>query len=128
MVHERTLAGGPADGTRVSQQLLDVLKQQRRRRRRSFWLGFLAIFVVGGLWAQLSKDPIGPAFADDFVIEAEEDIFFEDEPAILEPPITTIPETTTTGVDPPDSSVAPSTTGVDPDDTLADSETTVTEP
>ncbi len=127
VVHERTLAGGPADGTRVSQQLLDVLKQQRRRRRRGFWLGFLAIFVVGGLWAQLSKDPIGPAFANDFVVEAEEEIFFEDVPAIPEPPITTMPETTTI-TEPTTTGEGPETTPPSPDDTLVDSETTVTQP
>jgi len=66
----------------VSQQLLEVLNQQRRRRRLQFWCGFLAILLVGGLWAQLSKDPINEGFFD--VIEAEEEIFFEDEPAVEE--------------------------------------------
>jgi hypothetical protein len=88
------LVGGPADGTRVSQQLLDVLKEQRRQRRLRFWLGFLAILLVGGLWAQLSKDPIGPAFGNDFVVEAEEEIFFEDDAPPV--PLTTVAEPTTT--------------------------------
>lgn len=89
----------------MSQQLLDVLKQQRRQRRLRFWFGFLAILLVGGLWAQLSKDPIGPAFGNDFGVEAEEEIFFEDVPAedFIEtttvPPTTAVVETTAAGGD-----------------------------
>lgn len=88
----------------MSQQLLDALKQQRRRRRLSFWIGFLSILLIGGLWAQLSKDPIGPDFINGRVFEAEEDVFFEEAPAVevvtttavevLEPPPDEPTETT----------------------------------
>lgn len=48
-----------------------VVGAQRRRRRLRFWLGFGAIALVGGLWAGLSKEPIGPGlFNEGFVEEA----------------------------------------------------------
>lgn len=71
----------------MSEQLLDVLKAQRRRRRTGFWLGFFVIFALGGLWAQLSRDPIGPDFGDDFVNDVQADLV-EEVPAI-EVPVTT---------------------------------------
>ncbi len=90
----------------MSQDLLHLLKAQRRRRRLGFWLGFVGILLIGGVWAQFSKDPIAPGFANDFVVEAEEEIFF-DEPdfapvptTVAIEPATTIPEEPTTTVEP----------------------------
>lgn len=67
-----------------------VVAGQRRRRRVRFWLGFAVIALIGGLWAGLSKDPIGPGLFNEGVI-------FEDAPAIeigefedFEVPTTTI--------------------------------------
>lgn len=74
----------------------------------------MAILLVGGLWAQLSKDPIGPEFGD-FVVEAEEEIFFEDDAPAIPVPLTTVVEPTTTEAD-------------DPSTTEAENTTTVTEP
>ena len=108
----------------MSQQLLDVLKEQRRQRRLRFWLGFVAILLVGGLWAQLSKDPIGPAFGNGFVGEAEEDIFFEDAPA------EEFFDTTTIAPEPIDDEEPAVTLTTAPEPTTDEAEitTTVTEP
>ncbi|MEM7324508.1 MAG: hypothetical protein AAF531_15570 [Actinomycetota bacterium] len=96
----------------MSQQLLDVLKQQRRRRRLGFWVGFLAILLVGGLWAQLSKDPLNAPFAGEFqdfpaepaVVEAE--LILEDVPTTTIPPPTTVSPTTIPLTAPPSTTVA----------------------
>lgn len=46
----------------MNPEIQDVLRAQNRRRRIAFWVGFLAILLVGSLWAGLSKDPLNPAF------------------------------------------------------------------
>ncbi len=50
------------DGARGRPTVAQTLGAQRRRRRLMFWAGFLAILVLGSLWAGLSKDPLGPNF------------------------------------------------------------------
>ena len=53
----------------MSSDVGEMVKAQRRRRRLVFWVGFLAILVVGALWAGLSKDPRGPGgFGDEVFI------------------------------------------------------------
>lgn len=89
-----------------------VVAAQRRRRRLRFWAGFGAIALIGGLWAGLSKDPLGPGiFGNDrgFVDQpAAEVVEFDDfdvpattvGPAELDDPVTSEseqpPATTTT--------------------------------
>ncbi len=87
-----------------------VIAGQRRRRRLRFWLGFVVIAVLGGLWAGLTTDPLGPGiFGDQNVVfdapaaeVAEFDDF--DVPTTTEAPAvpetTGPPSTTTTTTDP----------------------------
>lgn len=95
---------GHADG-----ELNTVLKAQRRQRRLRFWAGFLAILIIGGLWAGLTKDPAGPGLFDGDMIdrgfaEAEPAEFFADEPMLtttavfVDEPATTVPPTATSVV------------------------------
>lgn len=42
----------------AQQSVAEVVKHQNRVRRVWFWIGFLAIFVVGVAWAGLIRDPI----------------------------------------------------------------------
>lgn len=51
----------------LSSEIGEILKTQKRRRRLVFWSGFLAILLIGTLWASLSKDPRGPGFGDEGV-------------------------------------------------------------
>lgn len=60
----------PLGGEHVTVDIRDVVAAQRRRRRLVFWAGFLAIAVIGSLWAGLSKDPLGPEFFDEFGLAA----------------------------------------------------------
>ncbi|MEM7275956.1 MAG: hypothetical protein AAF547_22965 [Actinomycetota bacterium] len=70
----------------MSQELREVLAAQRRRRRLRFWAGLLALLIVGGLWAQLSKDPIGPQFGEVF---AEPDAVVIEQGEFIEQELTT---------------------------------------
>lgn len=89
-----------------------VVAAQRRHRRLRFWLGFAVIALIGGLWAGLTKDPLGPGlFGDDAVFDAPavEVAEFED----FEVPTTVANldddlDTTTSG---PEEAPAPETTG-----------------
>lgn len=110
-----------------------VVAQQRRQRLVRFWIGFVVILVLGGLWAGLSKDPTG--FGDVF----GDDEFF-DQPAVEAPgpppdavfTTTAVPSIDTTGppstttttatTAPPSTTASPSTTG--PSSTTASPSTT----
>lgn len=87
-----------------------VVAAQRRRRRLQFWLGFATIAIIGGLWAGLTTDPLGPGlFGDEGVFDqpADEIVEFQD----FEVPTTVGPadfDTTTTG---PTTSVELTTAG-----------------
>ena len=95
----------PAPGPTTD--LREVLRAQRRRRLVRFWVGFVAILIVGGLWAGLTKDPVGPGRFGEAgfdepafeVVEAEAEV--EEAPVpvpttAIEPAPTPATETTTT--------------------------------
>lgn len=69
----------------MSQQVRDVLRRQQQQRRLRFGLGFLAILVIGGVWAQLSKDPLQAPFADDVGFDVVDAV--EEEPMFIEEPM-----------------------------------------
>jgi len=81
-----------------------VIAGQRRRRRLRFWLGFAVIAVLGGLWAGLTTDPLGPG------IFGGEDVVF-DAPAaeVAEFEDFDVPTTTVTAPEAPETTGPPST-------------------
>jgi hypothetical protein len=42
----------------------EILRQQQQARRRNFWFGFVAIAVLGSLWAALIREPVDGNFFD----------------------------------------------------------------
>ena len=81
-----------------------VIAGQRRRRRLRFWLGFAVIALLGGLWAGLTTDPLGPG------IFGGEDVIF-DAPAaeVAEFEDFDVPTTTAPAPVPPETTGPPST-------------------
>lgn len=77
----------------MSSDVREMVNEQKRRRRLTFWGGFLAIAIVGSLWAGLSKDPRGPGFFGD---EGFNDAVVDQPDFIDEPP----PPLMTTGTFP----------------------------
>ncbi len=77
-----------------------VIAGQRRHRRLRFWLGFAVIALLGGLWAGLTTDPLGPGIfgGEDVIFDAPaaEVAEFEDfdVPTTTEAPAPVPPETT----------------------------------